>query len=364
MFILTKNKIETSEIQTIEKTLISKRTINIKDCLVLNNPRHLTLMKDFDISKYNHIYEIDDYIIKENEKLFNYIKNKSMEHILKILINTHEDNVFAKEVITQIISSKNTDVKYLAEVENMIRELINTIYVENKDNPVLAISNLKQNLILKNDLNDVEKLKLEILRKRSTRWTLLKTLKNVVVLSALLNKDFNLDNIKNLLKNPHYFIYFSDKEYSTIFDNDDRKNYIASTDLFSNYRYRDLKEFKDGSASNYKKLKYLYVASNNYIIKKLSYSDFLNDEESCIALNNMFRGFSIDNIDEESFNREFLERVITENHTDIKNTIYEKFFNLVDDNLKDLFRPTKDEIDTKEDSVDILSFVSQLYNIN
>lgn len=364
MFILTKNRIETSEIQNIEKTLISKRMVNIKDSLVLNNPKHLNLMKDFDISNYNHIYEIDDYIIKENEKLFSYIKNKDLEHILKILVNTHEDNVFSKEIVTNIIASNNANIDYLNKAENMIKELIQTIYVDNSDNPVSAISKLKQELFERNNLDEIEKLKLNILKRRTTRWTLLKTLKNLGVLSNLLTKSFNFDNIKNVLKNPHYFIYLSEKEYSTIFDNDDKPNYIVSTDLFSNYRYRDLKEFKDGSTVNYKKLKYLYIASNNYILKKVNYSDFLNDEESVIALNNMFNGFKLDNIDETSFNRDFLERVITENHDEIKSTIYNKFMDLVDDNLKDLFKPDEDEINDNNDSVDILSFVSKMYDIN
>ena len=77
----------------------------------------------------------------------------------------------------------------------------------------------------------------------------------------------------------------------------------------------------------------------------------------------MFNGFKLDNIDETSFNRDFLERVITENHDEIKSTIYNKFMDLVDDNLKDLFKPDEDEINDNNDSVDILSFVSKMYDI-
>src|SRR5699024_6976873 len=98
MFILTKNKIENNKIQEIQKTLISKKTVSLKDSLIINNPKHLTLMTNFSISDYNHIYEVNDYIIKENENLFTYIKNKDFEYILKTLTNTHEDNVYAKEI--------------------------------------------------------------------------------------------------------------------------------------------------------------------------------------------------------------------------------------------------------------------------
>lgn len=362
MFILTKNKIEINELQNIEKNLISKRSINLKDSLVLNNPKHLNLMNDFDISKYNHIYEVNDYIIKENEKLFSYIKNKSFEHILKTLCNTHDDNMFAKEVLTNVVSSNNLNLDYVIEVEKMVQFLIDTIYGEAKVSPTTMINTLKDELNAKDCLDDIEKLKLYILKKRTTRWTLLKINKNLSVLSNLLTNKFDFYSLKNVLKNPHYFVYLSDKEYSTIFDNDDGQKYISSNDLFSNYRFRDLKEFKDNSSLNYKRLKYLYIGSNNYILQKVTYKDFLNDEDSVVALNNMFRGFKHYNIDEKLFNTEFLERVVSENHTDLMMTIYENHLSFVDDSMKDLFKPSEEDINGS-DSVDILSFVSSMYDI-
>lgn len=362
MFILTKNKIENNELQNVEKNLISKRTINIKDSLVLNNPKHLTLIKDFDINNYNHLYEVQDYIIRENEKLFSYIKTKNFDHILKILCNTHDDNMFARDVLSQIISSNNLDINHIKEIESMIQELINTIYGESELSPTAIINKLKDELYRKENLSDIETLKLDILKKRTTRWTLLKINKNLSVLINLLNNKFDFYSLKSTLKNPRYFVYLCDREYSTIFDKNDEQKYISSNDLFSNYRFRDLKEFKDNSSINYKRLKYLYVASNNYILQKISYKDFLNDDESVIALTNMFRAFKEYNIDSEAFNKDFLERVITENHDELKMTIYENHLSLVPEDMKDLFKPDEDEIHGS-DSVDILSFVSNMYDI-
>lgn len=364
MFILTKNKIENNKIQEIQKTLISKKTVSLKDSLIINNPKHLTLMTNFNISDYNHIYEVNDYIIKENENLFTYIKNKDFEYILKTLTNTHEDNVYAKEILNYIITNNNANVDFLAQTEEMLQKLIKEIYFDNKTNPSLAISKLRESLNKKESLSEIEKLELKILKTRATRWTLLKAVKHVNILHNTLIRGFNFTTISNALENQHYYIYLSEKEYSSIFSKTPGQKYISSTDLFTSYRYRDLKDFKDGSAVNYKKLKHLYIASNNYILKKLNYADFLKDEDSVIALNNMLRGFKTENIDELAFDADFLEEVITENHEEIKATIAEKFIDLVDEDLKELFIPDKSEcyLDNNN-SNDVLSFVSKMYKL-
>lgn len=369
MFILTKNKLEANEINEIQNILISKKNISRKDSLVLDNPKHLTLIKDFDISNYNHLYEVIDYIVRENESLFNYIKDKDFDYILKTLINTHEDNAYAKEVLNYIISNNLSDIQSLTEASEMLQNLINEIYFNNEVSPGFKISKLREALNKKESLTEIEKLELKILKNRATRWTLLKTAKNINTLISTLNKGFDFTTISNALENKHYYIYLSEKEYTPIFSKIPGLKLISTSDLFTGYRYRDLKDLKDSSAVNYKKLKYIYIASNNYILKRLSYSDFLNSEDSAIALNNMLNGFKNENIDTLLFDRDFLERVINENYEDIKNTIYNKFMHLVDEDLQDLFIPTKKEPvkkdieETTEDSNDVLSFISKMYKL-
>lgn len=364
MFILTKNKIESEEIQEIQKILISKKTVSLKDSLIINNPKHLTLMKNFNILDYNHIYEVNDYIVKENENLFSYIKDKDFEYILKTLTNTHEDNVHAKEILTYILSSNNANVEFLSEADEMLQRLVKEIYFDNKINPGLAISKIRESLNKKGSLSEIERLELKILKTRATRWTLLKAIKNLNILSSTLTRGFDFTTISDTLENQHYYIYLTEKEYVPVFSKIPGQKHIASTDLFTSYRYRDLKDFKDGSAVNYKKLKHIYIASNNFILKKLNYADFLKDEESATALNNMLRGFKTENIDELAFDADFLEEVITDNHDEIKATISEKFIDLVDENLKDLFIPdnTEDSQDYTS-SDDVFSFVSKMYKL-
>ena len=71
MFILSKTKLKENEINEIQNILISKKNISRKDCLVINNPKHLNLIKGFNILDYSHLYEVIDYVIKENANLFN-----------------------------------------------------------------------------------------------------------------------------------------------------------------------------------------------------------------------------------------------------------------------------------------------------
>lgn len=365
MFILTKNKLEQNEINEIENILISKKNISRKDYLVIDNPKHLNLIKGFDISNYNHLYEVTDYIVKENANLFNYIKDKDFEYILKTLINTHEDNAYTKEILNYIISNNLANTQFLTETTEMLQNLINEIYFNNETSPGFKIAKLREALNQKDELTDVEKLELKILKNRATRWTLLKSSKNINALNSILNKGFNFSTIDEALENKYYYVYLSEKEYSTIFSKTPGLKAISTTDLFTGYRYRDLKDLKDGSAVNYKKLKHIYIASNNYILKKLTYSDFLKSEESAKALNNMFKGFKDENIDELLFDGDFLEKVISDNHEDIKNTIYDKFLEFVDEDLKHLFKPNKlEETNTlDEDSSDVLSFISKMYHL-
>ena len=364
MFILTKNKLDTNEIHEIQNTLISKKTVSRKDSLIIDNPKHLNLITDFNISNYNHLYEVVDYIVKENENLFNYIKDKDFEYIIKTLTNTHEDNAYAKEVLSYIISNNLANTEFLTEAANMLQNLVNEIYFNNKTSPGYKIAKLREYLNKKESLTDVEKLELKILKNRATRWTLLKAFKNITTLNSILVKGFDFTTISDALENQHYYIYLSEKEYLTIFSKIPGSKCISTTDLFTGYRYRSLKDLKDGSAVNYKKLKHIYIASNNYILKKLSYSDFLNSEESAVALNNMLKGFKDENIDTLLFDADFLEKVIADNHEDIKNTIYEKFMNFVDEDLKPLFTPDKDsESENQNSSDDVLSFISKMYKL-
>lgn len=364
MFILSKNKIEDTEIKEIQNTLISKKNISLKDSLVIDNPKHLNLIKNFNISNYNHLYEVTDYIVKENENLFNYIKNKDFDYILKTLINTHEDNVYAKEILTYIISNNLANTNFLTEASQMLQNLINEIYFNNETAPGFKISKLREYLNKKTELTDIEKLELKILKNRATRWTLLKAYKHISALNSILNKGFDFTTISKALENKHYYIYLSEKEYTPIFSKIPGEKAISTTDLFTGYRYRDLKDLKDGSAVNYKKLKHIYIASNNYILKKLSYSDFLNSEDSTVALNNMFNGFKHENIDYLMFDLDFLEKVIKGNHKDIKNTISEKFIDLVDEDFRHLFKPEKEETaENNNNSSDVLSFVSKMYKL-
>lgn len=363
MFILTKNKIEDHEIDKIQNILISKKSISRKDSLVVDNPKHLNLIKDFNIKEYNHLYEVTDYIVKENDNLFNHIKDKDFEYIVKSLTNTHEDNHSAKEILNYIISNNLANVEFLTEVLQMLPELISEIYFKNESSPGFEISKLREALIKKDNLTELEKLKLRILKNRATRWTLLKASKNISALNLILQRGFELTTISKALENKYFYLYLSEKEYTPIFSKIPGTKVISTTDLFTGYRYRDLKDLKDGSAVNYKKLKHIYIASNNYILKKLSYSDFLNSEESVTALNNMLNGFKHENIDTLLFDLDFLERVIADNHEEIKNTIQEKFLDLVDEDIKHLFTDSTIEQDENNNSDDVLSFVSKMYKL-
>ena len=365
MFILSKTKLKENEINEIQNILISKKNISRKDCIVINNPKHLNLIKGFNILDYSHLYEVIDYVIKENANLFNHIKDKDFDNIVKTLVNTHEDNAYAKEILSYVISNDLANPEFLNEACDMLQNLVNEIYFNNDSTPGFKISKIRDGLNKKGSLTEVEKLELKILKNRATRWTLLKSAKTLNALNLTLNRGFNFTTINNALENKHYYIYLSEKEYTPIFSKVPGLKTISSSDLFTGYRYRDLKDLKDGSAVNYKKLKHIYIASNNYILKKLTYSDFLKTEESATALNNMLKGFKNDNIDPILFDGDFLEKVIADNHEDIKNTIYDKFLDFVDEDLRHLFTPKKPDTteETIEQSNDVLSFVSKVYKL-
>jgi hypothetical protein len=382
MFILTKNKIEENKKPEIEKMLISKRTPNIKGGLVINNPKHIKLIDDFDIKEYNYIYEVDDYILQENTNLLNHLRDKDDEYIIKTLTNTHEDNVYVQDLISHILTESKFDAAYLGQVETMLKRLISEIYFENKQSPKDVI--LKLRTALKNkgeNLTQIEALEYRILKNRTTRWALIKTSRTISALNRIINTAQSFENINTSLKEKQNFVYLSDKEYLTVYEaNKPGRRLITQNDLYTSYRYRSLADLKDNSSVNYKKLKYIYIASNNYILKQLSYMDFLRCNESITALTNMFRGFTEENIDFDMFTEEFLEEVIAGNHEELKEVIGTKYMELVPEDLKELYvieKPVKkknskpkvevaadnNEAKKIEDKSDVLSFVSDMYNM-
>jgi hypothetical protein len=339
MFILTKNRLEKSQIPELENMLVAKRNINLKDALVLNNPNHINYMSSFNINNFNFIYEVDDYTLIENNNLFNHIKDKDKETIIKTLSSTHEDNLCVKELVALILKESNFDPKFLRDAENMLNKLMSIIYLENKTMPKVAINKLKDKLSQKGDkMTKMDFLELKLLKKRTTRWTLIKTSRIISHLNKQITSAYVFYDINKSLSDRQNFIYLTDKEYSTIYEpNKAGKKIIEQNDLYTSYRYRDLKELKDASSVNYKKLKYIYVGCNSYVLKQLSYLDFLRCPESVVALTNMFKGFTIENIDLNMFNEEFLEEVIAGNYEDLIDVIATKFKELVPEDLKELF---------------------------
>jgi hypothetical protein len=94
----------------------------------------------------------------------------------------------------------------------------------------------------------------------------------------------------------------------------------------------------------------------------------------------MFRGFTEENIDFDMFTEEFLEEVIAGNHEELKEVIGTKYMELVPEDLKELYvieKPVKkknskpkveaaadnNEAKKIEDKSDVLSFISDMYNM-
>lgn len=328
MFIFTKNKIDEFQITQVEKNIISKKELGLKDALIIKQPNHLNLVKDFNILEYQYLYETDDYIIHENESLLNHLKNLEFEDILKVLDNTHKDSITSEEIISYIINNNTLTLEFLTNIEEMLKELSMKIYYKNKFNPNTVIKQMRYELKLKNELSNIEKIKFEILKDRTTRWMLLKIKRQIQQLKLFFQKEFEFSSLDDLLQNNKYYLYISSKEYSSIYNKEGIKT-INSIDLFTNYRYRDLKDLKDGSSVNYKKLKHIYIASNKYILKKVKYIDFLNDENSIKALCNLFNTFNSANLTIEDFNEDFLKRASQIDNFKLNKTIANNFSDFI-----------------------------------
>lgn len=371
MLILSKKKLSEIEIKKAESMLITKRGLNINGVLIVQNPRHLEAMSNFKFDDYLTIYEVDDFIINENETLFNYLKDKDIEEILRVLTASHEDTTFSKEILGDAVKLLNCDKDSINKLIYEISELNKEIYSKNTSRPPRSIIAQKKNECFnKKDSSNIELIKYKILKQRATRYSLIKIMKNLKELVNNLEQKHNLnfENIEKELLNQKTFIYLSNKEYTDIYSpSESLSQHIDYEDLFVSFRFKNLQDLKGTLSTNYHKLKNIYLGYDNYILRELSYKDFLKDEQSETALYNMFKVFDVENLNISQFNDEFLEEVISENHDTLKNLINVKFNEFIPEELKPLFNK-KDNQESQESSStnsqnDVLSFLSKSFNL-
>lgn len=314
MFVLSLNeKLPDSIIAKIEDCLFCKKIIpNSPLYLVIENPLHYKNQNIYiNFERYKSIYTISNCKLKLNTALSNTLKKSTNEKSLDILIKEFQDTNFANKVIEEILNSKNFSLKLLLDIKRTLNEMLEKIYFTNSTfNTSLVIKEMRNELIKKSTFSYLDTLKLNILKTRANRFTLI-LIKNKIkeAINLINSNDIYNHNIRQLLDEKDFLLMYSNCNFSSIKNSDNNYKMVPSYPVVTALKFNSLDSFSTKKFSCNNNIKYLYLIKNDIVVSQVSYLDLLKETNGEAIVLNIFKNISEENLNIDYLSRDFLDEM-------------------------------------------------------